>query len=295
MSTKCINCDGEGEVDDTHPKWTQYIQEHDEMCKKLHSNCNEFEYPDTLVCPACMGTGEAKMKENRITKIHVDLRNPEHCPLSAGIVIQRGGRWSGNVKRYPATPANMRRIQGITSREGYTRPGHYKLVATWYRNIQQTIGVQHNGWLIFTINPDLSLTISLDPVWMSEIKAEYPGAFKPEEKFDIYAYFDRLKGKTEAQNDFEDSFDWNEFERDLMEYALCNGWTLDPDDDGRFFITQTGIDDNGQLDVSPGDLGWSFNGYVYRSWAEDLISNGEANFNAYYFGETSIDDQRDLP
>ena len=76
----------------------------------------------------------------------------------------------------------------------------------------------------------------------------------------------------------------------IWEEACGNGLWLDPDDDGRSFVTLAGMDDGGQMDYRPGDLGWYHDAYAIRNWWEE----DEIVFKPYYFGDTSLDEQGDL-
>jgi hypothetical protein len=150
-----------------------------------------------------------------------------------------------------------------------------KYYITWYHNVNPmyTNGYIYDGrFLTFEVLPNWELKITLSDTGRK-------------------AALERLEGLE------EDSYKWNKeiesIEQDLFEYALCNGWTLDPNDDGRWFITLDGsIDDNGDLDVNPGDLGWSYNDYVFTFVCETLLEKGYVIFDPYYFGETSLQDQR---
>ena len=129
------------------------------------------------------------------------------------------------------------------------------------------------GHLVFTLLPSLRMRINLTPKGIELIEEwmENKGITKTIEMRPLNCA---------------------EIERDLLDYALCNGYTRDPDDDGRNFITDAGIDDDGQLDVKPGDLGWFWHRHAIDSWVEDLYDHGEVIFSAYYFGNVTLDGQR---
>lgn len=75
---------------------------------------------------------------------------------------------------------------------------------------------------------------------------------------------------------------------------LCNGWTLDPDDDGRCQITRLGIGDDGEIDWKPGDVSWYDSMYALRTWPESAYNRGFAHFSLYYMGDLSLEDQQTI-
>lgn len=86
-----------------------------------------------------------------------------------------------------------------------------------------------------------------------------------------------------------------DLELELFEDVFCNSaWDLDPDDDGRFFISMCATDDEGRLDPEPREMGWFWNRYAIASWVEDIYEKGEVLFSSYYFGEDSLDQQRTI-
>lgn len=141
--------------------------------------------------------------------------------------------------------------------------------------------VYHQGPLDFEVLPNLQLRVTLTEEGWEWLLEEY----------DIY-----LSQETYHENVFIEhhtpqslmSIEWV-----LMEHALCNGWDADVEG-GRWFLHQCGIDDNGTPDYKPGELGWDHDRYVFEFWLDRLIMTGYVEFRPYYFGDTSLDEQRPI-
>lgn len=211
---------------------------------------------------------------NKITRITVDF--DPYDSFNPYIEVLRG-KDSNKPRFYRITPMRLAWVQAITSKSGFVKTDRtsYKGRATWYHNIWKGFYnyKYESAFVTLEVMPDLHLKISI-----TDKGREFLNEVLPEHLKDDPDYTGR-----EILAEYE-----------LLEDALCNGWTLDPDDDGRMFITQSSIDDDGRLDVNAGDLGWSYNYYAIYSYVQDLVKKGCTIFDPYYFGETSLDDQRSI-
>lgn len=213
---------------------------------------------------------------NKINRIGLDFQycnssNP-YLQREPAIVVNRGDYW-GNAKRYRVTPMRLAWVQAITSKSGFVADGGAGR-AMWYHNIDSMYyGFKYESEFVsLEVLPDLRLKITLND--------------------DGYEYIGTALTGIDSD---EYSGAMCDLEYELLEDALCNGWTLDPNDNGSFFISyDASIDDNGDLDVSAGDLGWSYNFYAIRFYVETLLNKGYVIFDPYYFGELTLDDQRAL-
>lgn len=228
--------------------------------------------------------------------------------LHPAIVVGRGGFYDGVVKRYPITSmATLNRIQRITSAGGAIKVDNVNR-CMWYPNVAPSDAYYHQDFEF--------VSLRVTPGWKLEIRINDDGrAFIDNELSSITdsdvarSFHPTYKGRSEwwmdvnplTKDEMRDNYRERkimDLEHELMEDALCNGWTLDPDDDGRFFIGMIGTMDDvgvpgGGLDVCPGQLGWYWNMYALRSWVKDLMRDGSVIFDVWYFGET-LDDQRSL-
>lgn len=191
------------------------------------------------------------------------------------IIIGYDGSYNGQEKTHKATSTAIQWAQRYIARHEGAIKVNNPNSATWYHNVDS---MYNNG---YTYNGEF-LTFEVLPDWRLKITLTLEGR---------EVALERLEGLEKG------SPEWNreiiEIELDLFEYALSNGWTLDPNDDGSWFISlDASIDDYGSFDVNPGDLGWSYSNYMVYFVGERLIEKGHVVFDPYYFGETSLEDQR---
>lgn len=214
-----------------------------------------------------------------ITKITLDTKNFQYFGESGRAVHAPSVIvWRGCAHRCEFDVKSMRPLQWAqryTAQHGGAIKVDGTDRVTWYHNVNSmyTNGYRYESpYLILEVLPNWKLKISL-----TDAGREYA--------------LERLEGVEVNSSEWVTTI--MALEGDLFEYALCNGWTLDPADDGRWFISlDASIDDHGEFDVKPGDLGWSFNYYAIHFVGEDLIRDGSVIFDCYYFGEESLDDQR---
>lgn len=219
-----------------------------------------------------------------ITSITIDLNYTQH-PYSANfyktpvIIIQRGGYWHGTTTIYKATGTALQWAARYIARNSGAVKVNNENSATWYHNVDP---MYTDGYVY---SDEGFITLEVLPSWNLKITLSEQGK---------EIALERLEGLE------KNSGKWNReimnLELDLFEYALCNGWTCyDGDAIGSWFITMDGsIDDYGDFDVNPGDLGWSYDDYMIYFVGERLIEKGFVIFTPYYFGETSLDDQRSI-
>lgn len=74
---------------------------------------------------------------------------------------------------------------------------------------------------------------------------------------------------------------------ELLEEALGNGWTLDPNNTDDTTITLDPYDGSGEIDYDPGSLCWSDPMYAIRFWYDNRVTV----FHPYYLGDWSTDQQ----
>lgn len=243
---------------------------------------------------------------NKITRIGLDFEymnsaNP-YLRREPAIVVNRGGYW-GDPKRYRVTPMRLRWVQAITSKSGFVKDDGAGR-AMWYHNIDPMYyGFKFESeFVTLEVLPDLRLKITLN----DDGREYIDNARNNWTDLDVQRYYKGMDWDTASEEDKEiarscyvDGCIETDLEYEMLEDALCNGWNLDPNDDGRYFITyDAGIMVEAELldelDYQPGDLGWSYNFYAIRAYTETLREKGYVIFDPYYFGETSLEDQRGL-
>lgn len=240
-----------------------------------------------------------------ITSITIDLNYTQH-PYSANfykmpvIIIQRGGYWHGTTTIYKATGTALQWAARYIARNGGAVKVNNENSATWFHNVSSmyTNGyVFESEFVTLAVLPNWNLKITLNDagLWYANDLLDFPDS-------DVKRYFWGMNWETASEEEkqsarysYRSGSIMNTLEYELLETALCNGLTLDPNDDGRNFISfDAGIDNNGNFDVSPGDLGWDDPAYAIRSYVDALLLKGHVIFTPYYFGETSLDDQRSI-
>lgn len=234
-----------------------------------------------------------------ITSITIDLRYISHFTdlYHAEPVIIVG--FDGHERVYKATKTAVQWAQRYIARNGGAVKVDNDLSATWYHNVDP---MYTNG---YTFESEF-VTLRVLPNWQLKIILNDEGKAYAAEELDfpdsIVQCFYNGSWDSASEDDrnaerasFRSGVVFRTLEHEFLEDALCNGLTLDPDDDGRYWITfDAGIDDDGTLDVDPGDLGWSDNSYAVRSYVDALLERGYVIFDPYYLGETSLDDQRPI-
>lgn len=211
---------------------------------------------------------------NKITRIGLDLIGNRYTGSQPAVVVNRGGYWGNEATRYRITPMRLAWVQAITSKGGFVKDDG-KGRAMWYHNIDPLYyGFKDESeFVTLEVLPDLRLKITLNEDGQEYISTALTG-------IDLDDYNSAV----------------NDLENDILECVLCNGWSVDPNDDGRWFISYGAsiADDGLDLDYEPGMLGWSYNFYVIRSYVQTLHLRGYVIFDPYYFGEVTLDDQRNL-
>lgn len=193
--------------------------------------------------------------------------------IEPGLINIYRGEW--DMRAYPYSARNFSRLSFVCGiqPEGLTRYHTDRL--EWYRNVESRTPQYVNGdWG--------SLHFELQPNWNLKLTVDHQQAFN-----DALEYGDENFWRTTYE---------------ILDPILTEGWEIDPDDDGRVFISQAHLNEygdewGGETDpyygIQPGDLGWYHENYVYAFWYEELKEKGSVTFRPYYFGET-LDEQRSL-
>lgn len=214
-----------------------------------------------------------------ITSISIDTHDFQYFGQDSRVVYAPSVIvWRGKAHRHTFDNnllASMRWVQRYIAKSVGAVQVKSPNRATWYHNVNPmyTNGyTYHGGFLTFGVLPDWNLKITISNEGRKVALERLGGLEKGSPKWNLEIM---------------------SLELDLFEYALCNGWTLDPYDDGRWFISlDASIGDDGRFDVHPGDLGWSYNYYAFNFVGEALIEKGFVLFDPYYFGENTLNDQR---